>query len=98
MSTILGYFNWWGVRMQLSKRFSIIWIAVVLVFSEIGGSAQSVASGTIEGTVVDSTGGVLVCANGAITKPPTGVSQKAVTNPLGAVSFSHISVHPPHIH
>jgi Carboxypeptidase regulatory-like domain len=97
MSTILGYFNWRGVRMQLSNRFSIVWIALVLVFSEIGASAQSVASGTIEGTVVDSTGGVVVGATIEITNPLTGFQQTAVTDAMGAFRFTNIPFNPYHL-
>jgi hypothetical protein len=83
--------------MQLSKRLSIVWIALALGFSGIGASAQSVASGTIEGTVVDSSGGVVVGATVAITNPLTGFQQTAVTDAMGAFRFTNIPFNPYHI-
>src|SRR5262245_61086601 len=94
ISTILDYFNWRGVRMQLSKRLSIVWLALALAFSEVPASSQSVASGTIEGTVVDSTGGVVVGATVEITNPLTGYQQTAVTDAMGAFRFTNIPFNP----
>src|SRR5262245_36089436 len=97
ISTILDYFNWRGVRMQLSKRLSIVWLALALAFSEVPASSQSVASGTIEGTVVDSTGGVVVGATVEITNPLTGYQQTAVTDAMGAFRFTNIPFNPYHV-
>ena len=83
--------------MQLSKRLSLVWIVLAVGFSGIGASAQSVASGTIEGTVVDSTGGVVVGATVEITNPLTGFQQTAVTDAMGVFRFMNIPFNPYHI-
>jgi len=83
--------------MQLSRRLSILWIALALGFSGIGASAQSVASGTIEGAVVDSSGGVVVGTTVEITNPLTGFQQTAVTDAMGAFRFTNIPFNPYHI-
>jgi hypothetical protein len=59
-----------------------VWIALALGFSGIGASAQSVASGTIEGAVVGSSGGVVVGTTVDITNPLTGFQQTAVTDAI----------------
>src|SRR5215510_11978011 len=52
--------------------------------------AQSVASGTIEGTVVDSTGAVVIGAMVELRNPITGFQQTAVTDSMGAFRFTNI--------
>jgi hypothetical protein len=56
--------------------------------------AQSVASGTIEGTVVDSTGGVIVGAMVELRNPITGFEQTALTDSIGAFRFTNIPFNP----
>jgi outer membrane cobalamin receptor len=60
-------------------------------------SGQSVASGTIEGTVVDSTGGVVVGAMVEIRNPITGFQQTAATDSSGVFRFTNIPFNPYHI-
>jgi carboxypeptidase family protein len=86
--------------MQFPRRVSIRAIALGLfcvLFATGSASAQSVASGTIEGTVVDSTGGVLVGANVEIRNPITGFQQTAVTDSVGAFRFTNVPFNPYHI-
>src|SRR5437867_4525250 len=59
-------------------------------------SGQSVASGTIEGTVVDSTGGVVVGAMVEMLNPVTGFRQTAVTDSMGAFRFTNVPFNPYH--
>ncbi len=60
-------------------------------------SAQSVASGTIEGTVVDPTGGVIVGAKVEMRNPLTGAAQTAVTDTAGMFRFTNIPFNNYHI-
>src|SRR5438876_2943623 len=59
--------------------------------------AQSVASGTIEGTVVDPTGGVVVGATVEIRNPITGFQQMALTDASGTFRFTNIPFNPYHL-
>jgi outer membrane cobalamin receptor len=59
--------------------------------------AQSVASGTIEGTVVDASGGVVVGATVEIRNPLTGFQQTAMTDSLGAFRFTNIPFNSYHL-
>jgi carboxypeptidase family protein len=86
--------------MQFSKRVSIrtIVFALFCVLLLTGSvSAQSVASGTIEGTVVDPTGGVVVGAMVEIRNPITGFQQTAVTDSSGTFRFTNIPFNPYHV-
>jgi hypothetical protein len=86
--------------MQFSKQLSIrtIVLALCCVLLPAGSvSAQSVASGTIEGTVVDPTGGVVVGAMVEIRNPLTGFQQNAVTDSAGMFRFTNIPFNPYHV-
>jgi outer membrane cobalamin receptor len=60
-------------------------------------SAQSVASGTIEGAVLDPTGGVITGATVELENPVTGFRQTAVTDPAGTFRFTNIPFNNYHI-
>ena len=60
-------------------------------------SAQSVASGTIEGTVVDPTGGVVIGAKVEMRNPLTGAVQNAVTDTAGMFRFTNVPFNNYHI-
>src|SRR5262245_43422164 len=79
----------WSVPIALGLVFSFLPIHVL--------SGQSVASGTIEGTVVDPTGGVVVGANVMMRNPITGASQTAVTDAMGMFRFTNVPFNPYHI-
>ena len=86
--------------MQFSKRFSIhtiVFALFCLLLVTRSLSAQSVASGTIEGTVVDPTGAVVVGAMVEIRNPITGFQQTAVTDSMGAFRFTNIPFNPYHV-
>jgi len=88
------------MHMQLSKRVSIRAIALVffcVLLLTGSASAQSVASGTIEGTVVDPTGGVVVGATVEIQNPITGFQRAAVTDSAGTFRFTNIPFNPYHV-
>src|SRR5262249_27179937 len=59
--------------------------------------AQSVASGTIEGTVVDSTGAIVVGATVEIRNPITGFEQTAATDAMGTFRFTNVPFNPYHL-
>src|SRR5262245_22206570 len=83
--------------MQLSNGFSAALVAISLVISLTGSvSAQSVASGTIEGTVVDSTGGVVIGAMVEIRNPITGFQQITTTDGMGIFRFTNIPLNQYH--
>src|SRR6266850_1591010 len=89
-----------SMHMQFSKRVSIRAIALALfcvLFLTGSVSAQSVASGTIEGTVVDPTGAVVIAANVDIRNPLTGFPRAAVTDSAGAFRFTNIPFNPYHV-
>src|SRR5882724_9493171 len=89
-----------SMHMPFSKRVSIRVIALVffcVLFLTGSASAQSVASGTIEGTVVDPTGGAVVGANVEIRNPITGFERTAVTDSAGVFRFTNIPFNPYHV-
>jgi hypothetical protein len=59
--------------------------------------AQSVASGTIEGTVVDPTGAVVAGAMVEIRNPLTGFMQTTATDATGTFRFTNLPFNPYHI-
>src|SRR5256712_3654507 len=71
--------------------------SVTSSFHSIALFAQSVASGTIEGTVVDSTGAIVVGAMVEIRNPITGFEQTAVTDSMGTFRFTNIPFNPYHL-
>src|SRR5215813_365138 len=82
--------------MQFSSRMIGLALSGVLLLTG-SVSAQSVASGTIEGTVVDATGGVVAGAMVEIRNPITGFQQTAVTDSMGAFRFTNIPFNPYHV-
>jgi Carboxypeptidase regulatory-like domain len=82
--------------MQFSTRTIVFALSCVLLLTG-SVSAQSVASGTIEGTVVDPTGGVVVGAMVEIRNPITGFQQTAVTDSSGMFRFTNVPFNPYHV-
>jgi len=86
--------------MRCPKQFTIrtIVLALFCVLLLTGSiSAQSVGSGTIEGTVADPTGAIVVGAMVEIRNPLTGFEQTAVTDSMGAFRFTNIPFNPYHV-
>src|SRR5436309_14079072 len=71
--------------------------SVTTSFHSIALFAQSVASGTVEGTVVDSTGAIVVGAMVEIRNPITGFEQTAVTDSMGTFRLANIPFTPYHL-
>ena len=60
-------------------------------------AAQSVASGTIEGTVVDPTGAVVAGAAVEIRNPISRYQQTTTTDSMGAFRFTNLPLNPYHV-
>src|SRR5262245_26403039 len=88
------------MRMRFSIQSSVHVMALSLfcvLFPTGAASAQSVASGTIEGTVVDQTEAVVVGAMVEIRNPITGFQQTAMTDSMGTFRFTNIPFNPYHV-
>src|ERR1041384_2790185 len=77
--------------------FLVTTVSAAVSFYSVDLFAQSVASGTIEGTVVDSTGAVIIGARVELQNPITGFEQTAVTDSMGAFRFTNIPFNPYHL-
>src|SRR5438046_2551281 len=85
--------------MQVSRQALVV-LSVVVVFSVFAlprAAAQSVASGTIEGTVADPTGGVVVGATVEMRNPITGFVRTTMTDSMGMFRFTNVPFNPYHI-
>src|SRR5437879_5301186 len=81
-------------------RQAIIVAVAFLVFSVFltsPAAAQSVASGTVEGTVVDPTGGVVSGAKVEIRNPISRFSQTTTTDSSGMFRFTNLPFNPYHL-
>ena len=85
--------------MRFRSVFSTAILAVLIFFvlNSASATAQSVASGTIEGTVTDSTGGVVVGATVDLRNPITGFHQTTTSDSAGAFRFTNIPFNPYHL-
>src|SRR3989442_494392 len=92
-----------GKTMRRGSFYYVFLAFIVNVFSvtiSLSSSAllaQSVASGTIEGTVVDPSGGVVVGAKVEIRNPITGFQQTTMTDSTGVFRFTNIPFNPYHL-
>jgi outer membrane cobalamin receptor len=77
------------------RHFHYIFIGFILFSSAV--FAQSVASGTIEGTVVDPTGGVILGATVELDNPVTGFKQTTMTDSSGVFRFTNIPFNNYHV-
>src|SRR2546428_8700681 len=82
-------------------RNAFVCLTIVLcVFGVSGGSsaaAQSVASGTVDGSVVDPTGAVVSGAKVEIRSAITGYQRTTTTDSSGAFRFTNLPFNPYHI-
>lgn len=86
--------------MRISKRVFICLTIVLWVLSGVRvqrATAQSVASGTIEGTVTDPTGGVVAGASVTISNPLTGYTQIATSDAMGAFRLTNLPFNSYHL-
>ncbi|HEY2383095.1 MAG TPA: TonB-dependent receptor [Terriglobia bacterium] len=72
------------------RRSCFYSIFIGLIFCSSILLAQSVASGTIEGTVTDPTGGVIIGAMVELQNPVTGFKQMTMTDASGMFRFTNI--------
>src|SRR6516162_11177843 len=77
------------------RHFYYIFIGFILFSSAV--LAQSVSSGTIEGTVVDPTGGVILGATVELDNPVTGFKQTTMTDSSGVFRFTNIPFNNYHV-
>jgi Carboxypeptidase regulatory-like domain len=75
--------------MHSSSRAFILFLILMFGIS-ISATAQSVASGTVEGTVTDPTGAVVVGTSVTIRNPITGYQQTTTTDPSGTFRFNNV--------
>src|ERR1700756_2205126 len=59
--------------------------------------AQSVASGTVDGTIVDPTGAVVAGATVQIRNPISRYQQTTTTDGMGAFRFTNLPLNPYHL-
>jgi Carboxypeptidase regulatory-like domain len=83
-------------RIHLFYLFALA-LLVLQSFFVLPAAAQSVASGTIEGTVVDPTGAVVSGARVEIRNPITGYQQTTTTDTSGTFRFTNIPFNPYHL-
>ena len=85
--------------MHFPRRVAVITVIffVFSVFLTSPATAQSVASGTVEGTVVDPSGGVVAGAMVEIRNPITGYTQTTTTDSSGMFRFNNIPFNMYHI-
>lgn len=67
-----------------------LWSAAVVVLLICGQAGAQTVSGTISGTVVDSTGAVIPSATVTLTNEATGTARSAESNPSGEFVFSAV--------
>jgi hypothetical protein len=72
-------------------------LLVCILLCPVASLAQSVASGTVEGSVADPTGGVVVGARVEMQNPLTGASQTTTTDAQGMFRLTNIPFNPYHI-
>src|SRR5215470_14284282 len=81
------------------KGFGICIVFVLLVFwfAAQPGAAQLGNSGSIEGVVKDTSGGVIPGAKVELNNPVTGFHREVVTGNEGAFRFSNVPFNPYHL-
>jgi hypothetical protein len=72
-------------------------LALVLLFSAVPGRGQLGNSGSIEGRVKDSSGGVVAGAKVEITFPVTGYQRQTTTEGDGTFRFANVPFNPYHL-
>jgi len=84
--------------MFFSRQVLILAAACLLLSSfATPAAAQSVASGTIEGTVVDPTGAVVTGATVEVRNPISRYQQTTTTDSMGAFRFTNLPLNPYHV-
>ena len=82
--------TWW-----FQFRFALLLIAPLLAAASVAGSAQELGgAGTVQGTVKDPTGGVMVSVPVAISNPVSGFSREATTDEGGPLRLPQSAAQP----
>jgi hypothetical protein len=70
----------------------------VIAFGVAAGRAQGLGgAGTVQGTVKDPTGGVMVAVDVALSNPVTGLKRDATTDAMGRFAFRNLPPNPYHL-
>jgi hypothetical protein len=78
------------------RRFAVLMVAAAL--SALAANAQSVGnSGSVNGTVLDSTGAVVPQAKVELRNPVSGLDRTATTDSAGRFEFTNIPFNPYHL-
>src|SRR5262245_18212239 len=87
------------MRRYVFPQYLYVFSTAILTISliPINLLAQSLASGTIEGAVFDSSGAVVVGAMVEIQNPITGFQQTTVIDSTGTFRFTNIPFNPYHL-
>ena len=78
------------MQKPLMVRFSVACLLILLSLNTKSASAQAV-TGTLLGTVQDSTGAVVSGANVTLTNEGTNVSSKTISGPQGFYTFPNLN-------
>src|SRR6476660_374886 len=82
----------------MHKPYRAFIFILALIFSLcVSAAAQSVASGTVEGTITDPQGAVIAGATVSIRNPITGYQQTTTTDPSGTFRFGNVPFNNYHI-
>jgi len=82
---------------MLKRLGSYSILALVLFFSAAPGWAQQGNSGSIEGVVKDSSGGVVVNATVEVSNPVSGFKRETTTGSDGSFHFTNVPFNPYHL-
>jgi hypothetical protein len=86
------------IRLRGSSSIYVVFVwGLALLFAAGPAKAQLGNSGSIEGVVMDQSGGAVPNANVAISNPVTGFQRSAMTGTDGAFRFTNVPFNPYHL-
>jgi hypothetical protein len=80
-------------RVFLNRLFGVVMLSWMMIYGASGALGQS-TSGTVGGTVTDSTGAVIPGATVVISNPVSGLSRTATSDSGGAFQFGNLPFNP----
>src|ERR1700734_1825940 len=83
-------------RVFLSRLFGVIALSWMMMFG-VGVAVGQSTSGSVSGTVTDSTGAVIPGATVVISNPVSGLSRTATSDSSGAFQFFNLPFNPYHL-
>ena len=84
--------------MALPRRFRLLIPLSACLFAAVSTGAQELGgAGTLQGTVKDTTGGVMVSASVSLSNPVSGFRRDSTTDESGRFSFRNIPPNPYHL-